>query len=92
MEIGIRELKQRLSEVIEIACQGEDVVVTHRGMPKVVIKAIPGAARIQQGIEEGWITPAKNWSEDPFKNFPPLERNKSTQSSEEILRADRDDE
>ena len=92
MEIGIRELKQRLSEVIEIACQGEDVVVTHRGMPKVVIKAIPGAARIQKGIEEGWIIPATNRSANPFKNLPPLEKNKSAKSSLEILREDRDDE
>jgi prevent-host-death family protein len=92
MEIGIRELKQRLSEVIEIACQGEDVVVTHRGMPKVVIKAIPGAARIQQGIEEGWITSATNFEKDLFKNFPPLEINRSEKASIEIIRMDRDDE
>jgi prevent-host-death family protein len=92
MEIGIRELKQRLSEVIEIACQGEDVVVTHRGMPKVVIKAIPGAARIQQGIEEGWIIPATNRAADPFKNLPPLGMGENTDSILDILRADRDDE
>lgn len=92
MEIGVRELKQRLSEILELACQGEDVVVTHRGMPKVVIKAIPGAARLQQGIEEGWITPPINSATDPFKDFPPLEVNKTNLSSVEILRIDRDDE
>jgi prevent-host-death family protein len=92
MEIGVRELKQRLSEILELACQGEDVVVTHRGMPKVVIKAIPGAARLQQGIEEGWITPPSNGVKDPFKDFPPLEINKTNLSSLEILRIDRDDE
>jgi prevent-host-death family protein len=69
MEIGIRELKQRLSEIIELVCQGEHVVVTHRGMPKVTITPIAGAARLQQGIEEGWVRPPIR-SGTPFAEFP----------------------
>lgn len=51
-----------------------------------------GVRELKQGIEEGWITPPLNESKDPFKDFPPLEINKTHLSSLEILRIDRDDE
>ncbi len=56
MDVGIRELKQHLSEYIERAANGESVRVTDRGVPKVVITAVPGAGAIDRGIGEGWIT------------------------------------
>lgn len=56
MEVGVRELKQRLSECIERAAQGESITVTDRGRPKAVLGPVPGIGRIEQGIAEGWIT------------------------------------
>ena len=56
MNIGVRELKQNLSEYLDRAANGELVVVTDRGVPKVLIVAIPGGDQMATGVEEGWIT------------------------------------
>jgi prevent-host-death family protein len=57
MDVGVRELKQRLSEYLDRAAGGEVIRVTDRGVPKAVLGPIPGQDRIEQGIREGWITP-----------------------------------
>lgn len=56
-EVGIRELKQHLSEYLDRAERGEVVQVTHRGRPKAMIGPVPGRARVEEGIRDGWITP-----------------------------------
>jgi prevent-host-death family protein len=56
-DVGIRELKQRLSEYLDRAERGEVLRVTDRGRPKAVIGPVPGRARIEDGIRDGWITP-----------------------------------
>lgn len=56
-DVGIRELKQHLSEYLDRAERGEVVRVTHRGRPKAVIGPVPGRVRIEDGIRAGWITP-----------------------------------
>lgn len=57
MDVGVRELKQRLSEYLDRAAKGESIRVTDRGRPKAILGPVPGRARIEQGIAEGWITP-----------------------------------
>lgn len=51
-DVGVRELKQRLSEYLDRAERGEVVRVTDRGRPKAVLGPLPGRARIGEGIEE----------------------------------------
>ena len=55
-DVGIRELKQHLSEYLARAEQGEVLRVTDRGRPKAVLGPVPGRARIEDGIRAGWIT------------------------------------
>jgi prevent-host-death family protein len=57
MEVGVRELKARLSEYLERAAHGEVVVVTERGRPKALLGPLPGRGRLEQGIAEGWVRP-----------------------------------
>ena len=57
-DVGVRELKQRLSEYLDRAERGEVLLVTDRGRPKAVLGPLPGRARVEDGIAEGWITPA----------------------------------
>lgn len=57
MDIGIRELKARLSELVERAASGETIRVTDRGRPKAVLGPLPGAVDLERGIAEGWLTP-----------------------------------
>jgi prevent-host-death family protein len=56
-DVGIRELKQHLSEYLDRAEHGETLRVTDRGRPKAMLGPVPGRARIEDGIRTGWITP-----------------------------------
>lgn len=58
MDVGIRELKKRLSEYVDMASKGEHVRVTLRGQPVAHLGPIPGRLRLEEGIAEGWVTPA----------------------------------
>jgi prevent-host-death family protein len=55
--VGVRELKQSLSRVIDRAAAGEEVVVTERGRPKVRIVAVTDASALDQGVADGRIRP-----------------------------------
>jgi len=57
MNIGVRELKQHLSEYLDRAARGEVVQVTERGVPKVQIVPIAGLGAMQVGVDEGWLRP-----------------------------------
>lgn len=57
MDVGVRELKQRLSEYLERAARGEQITVTDRGRPKATLGPLPGGDHIARGLDEGWITP-----------------------------------
>ena len=56
-DVGVRELKQRLTEYLDRAERGEVLCVTDRGKPKALLGPLPGRARIKEGIDDGWITP-----------------------------------
>jgi prevent-host-death family protein len=56
-DVGVRELKQRLSEYLDRAERGELVRVTDRGRPKALLGPLPGRARVEEGVAQGWITP-----------------------------------
>ncbi len=56
-DVGVRELKQHLSEYLERAARGEVIQVTDRGRPKAILAPLPGRLRIEQGIAEGWVRP-----------------------------------
>lgn len=57
MDVGVRELKQRLSEYLDLAERGETIRVTDRGRPKAILGPLPGRLRLEEGIAEGWIRP-----------------------------------
>jgi prevent-host-death family protein len=56
-DVGVRELKQRLSEYLDRAERGELLRVTDRGRPKALLGPLPGRARVEQGTAEGWVKP-----------------------------------
>jgi prevent-host-death family protein len=57
MDVGVRELKTRLSEYLDRAARGESIRVTDRGVPKAVLGPLPGRLRIDEGVREGWLRP-----------------------------------
>ena len=84
MNVGVRELKQNLSEYLDRAAKGELVVVTDRGVPKAFIIAIPGGDQMALGVEEGRITPASKSG----KLNPPLKL-KGSRRSLDVVGEDR---
>ncbi len=64
--VGIKTLKNRLSEYVRAAAAGETVLVTDRGQvvaelvsPRVRADASPDAQRLGELIRQGLLTPAK---------------------------------
>jgi prevent-host-death family protein len=62
-EVGLKVLKNKLSEYVRLAAAGETVVITDRG--RAVAEIIPPRPHgretfIERGVREGWLTPAKN--------------------------------
>jgi len=55
MDVGVRELKAKLSEYLAAAASGADVVVTDRGRPIVRLVPFGNTATVERGIAEGWI-------------------------------------
>ncbi len=83
MDIGVRDLKQRLSEVIERASKGEIIRVTDRGKPKAILGPVPGVERVELGVEQGWIRAA-----EPLR-VARVKRHAARRSSAEVLDEDR---
>jgi prevent-host-death family protein len=75
-EVGLKLLKNKLSEYVRLAAGGETIVVTDRG--RVVAEIVPPRREresvIERGVREGWIRPARrdtNWPPSP-KPIPGL--------------------
>jgi prevent-host-death family protein len=75
MDVGVRELKQHLSNYLDRAARGEIITITERGRPKVQLVPLAGGGdRLAEGIEAGWITAAaKPGSLTPAKQFRSVE-------------------
>ncbi|MHB1446450.1 MAG: type II toxin-antitoxin system Phd/YefM family antitoxin [Acidimicrobiales bacterium] len=58
MEVGIRELRGRLSDYLARVRGGEEMVVTDRGTAFARIVPINGGRALDRAIAEGLVTPA----------------------------------
>lgn len=57
MNVGVRELKQHLSEYLRRVSDGEVIQVTDRGVPVALITPVTRPDPLARGVEEGWIRP-----------------------------------
>ena len=70
-KVGLKTLKNKLSEYVRLAAAGETVVITDRG--RTVAEIVPPQGRPEltpfqeRGVREGWLRPAKQ----PFAPLPP---------------------
>jgi prevent-host-death family protein len=72
--VGIKELKNKLSEYVRIAAAGETVLVTDRGRtvaeltpPEPNRTGLSSDALLAEAVREGWMTPPAN----PTRRVPP---------------------
>jgi prevent-host-death family protein len=65
VEVGVRELRENLSDWLDRAAAGEEILVTQRGKPKAVLSAAENA--YERMVREGRITPATG----PRRPLPP---------------------
>jgi prevent-host-death family protein len=71
MNVGVRDLKQHLSEYLDRAAGGEIIQVTDRGVPKVQIVPVPGAGAMERGVQEGWLRlPLRTGGLAPVRRVP----------------------
>lgn len=84
MDVGIRELKQRLSEYLDRAARGEVIRITDRGRPKGLLTGIRQEQAVARGIREGWLRPGEDVQPAP------VQRVRSRKRALELLREDRD--
>ena len=84
MDVGIRDLKQHLSEYLERAAQGETIYITYRGKRKVMLSPLPGHVGLARGIGEKWI---RAGCENPPA---PVTRQRATRLICDVLDEDRD--
>jgi prevent-host-death family protein len=94
--VGLKALKDKLSEYIRLAASGETVLVTHRSrVVAEIVPAQPGRESlseddfIAQGVREGWLTPATNPPGDPPPRKPVMKFDDLMKDLDES-RADRD--
>jgi prevent-host-death family protein len=85
MDVGVRDLKARLSEFLDRAAHGEIITVTDRGEPKAILAPLPGRSRLAAGLEEGWVSPPTR------AGLPPVRRHRAQRRVLDVLADDRDE-
>ena len=70
MDVGVRELKRRLSELLDRAARGEVIRVTDRGRPKALLGPLLEGPRLDEGIAEGWIRAGAEGPPQPVQRHP----------------------
>jgi len=70
--VGLKTLKNKLSEYVRLAAAGETIVITDRN--RVVAEIVPPRGKpesvIESGISEGWIRPAVRGPDWPPRGKP----------------------
>ena len=62
--VGVRELRQRASELLRLVAGGETIEVTDRGRPVAVLAPVPGGGPLEQLRASGEITEAEGDLDD----------------------------
>ena len=87
MEIGIREFKDRLSEIVHRANQGEQITITNHGQPLCLLSPvetteIKRSAFLERAIAEGRVKPATRTS---LSKSTPIKPRKAGPTTTQIL-------
>jgi prevent-host-death family protein len=64
MSVGVRELRQRASELLRLVAGGETIQVTDRGRPVAVLAPVPDGSPLEQLRASGEIIAAEGDLDD----------------------------
>lgn len=87
--VGVRELRQRASELLRLVEQGETIEVTDRGRPVALLTPIPHGSALERMRAAGEIEPA---TADINHLPPPLVLPPDTELPSQVLARLRRDE
>ena len=59
VEVGVRELRAKLSSWLDRVQAGDEIIVTEHGKPVARLTALAATSRREQLIAEGRLTPAR---------------------------------
>ena len=68
--VGVRELRQRASELLRLVAGGETIEVTDRGRPVALLGPVPGGSPLEQLRASGEITPGEGGLDDLPEPLP----------------------
>ena len=74
--VGVRELRQRASELLRLVAQGETIEITDRGRPVALLAPLPEGTPLEQMRAAGEVAPATGRLEDlpePLEVAPGVE-------------------
>jgi prevent-host-death family protein len=54
--VGVRELRQRASELLRLVAGGETIEITDRGRPVAVLAPVPGGSPLERLRSSGEVT------------------------------------
>ncbi len=86
MDVGIRDLKARLSGYLDRVSRGEVITITSRGRRVAQIVPVPGRDNLVRGLAEGWITRKADRPPEPVVRQRPLP---GTPTTTELISQDR---
>ena len=85
--VGIRELKDHLSEYVEQVKQGATLVITERGKP--VGRMVPFASTVEERLDQLVAANMVAWSGRKVRPASPVARSRGGKTVAEILLEDR---
>jgi prevent-host-death family protein len=88
LQVGVRELKSRLSHYLRQVKAGQSVVITERGQPvgRIVPISQPLEERLQAMAQAGLIL----WSGKKLEPMPPIARGRGEDTVADLLVEDRE--
>jgi prevent-host-death family protein len=89
MSVGIRELRQRASELLRHVERGETIEITDRGRPVAVLSPLPAGSAYERLVAEGDILRA---SSDSGELPEPMPVRSGQESASTVLARLRSDE
>jgi len=88
MSVGIRELRQRASELLRQVERGESIEITDRGRPVAVLSPLPRGSPYRRMLVEGEIVRASRETGELPKPLTPSPGQESASSVLARLRSD----